>query len=265
MTKVSALRVESGAWVDLAVSDLPSGTVACRVVRTWLGVEAVLPGAGRFRLLGSEWRFIDYALPASLSGDQVAYRVEPLGSDGRVIASGVASVSVGAVTVGHAEVLISDPLVPLSVARGILRGDGKRSWSTSPSLVAVMGGAPIALGSRATLERSWPISTEAASDAARMRGIVAEASVILIRGDANCLDHPTGVIHLASDGVELSMQRGTHETSRRWVVSGVECAPPAQLAVSAARSYADDLSEQPTYAASLAAFQTYLDRVRGGL
>lgn len=263
MTTISPL-VPSTGWADLAVSDLPAGTAAVRVSRAWHGQTVSLPGAELRPVVGSSWRWVDYALPLSVDPAGVTYTVEPLTAAGSVIGSGRASVTVVSGAVGHSEAVLCDPLSPSGQVRvQVLRSDGADAWeSMSGGLVTPMGGLPIATGRARAWVRGWVVTTDTAEAAEALRRMVAGGGVLLLRGDPECLDHPTGVVYLDAPSVSRADYRGSHVPNRRWSLSGTEVSAPVVLGLDA-YTYADMTADYATYA-DVSAVGTYADLARGG-
>lgn len=267
MTSLSTHMVVSPGWVELFATDLPAGTASVRVVRQWRGTDAVLTGATKRPVQDGAWRYLDHALPCSLTPatDPVGYRVEPLSDGGAILDDGVATVSVQPLQVGHSEALLSDPLDPLGGTRVTLMRSGDLAWSASSGdlLGPALGGLPVSTGMTRQREHSISAKTTSAVDAQLMQTMIERGGVLLVRADPSCLDHPTGVLYLHVPSPSRAAIKGPHGLTRRWALSGTECAPPASLALVAARSYADTSSDFPTYAATKAALPTYLQRSRG--
>lgn len=280
MTDISVWVVASPGWADLAVSGLPAGTASCRVVRRWRGRSEVLRGATRRPVTGDTWRFLDHAMPATVSpvdggpwggpppsnlvdADVVSYTVEPLTAGGAIIAGGLATVTVSALTVGHSEALLSDPLDPLhGISVSLLEAD-EDSWSGDGDLLTPIGGLPVSTGMTRATTRPWSLETSSVEDAVALRDMLARGGVLLIRGDPDCLDHPTGVVYVHVPSPSMTRVRGSHDPLRIWSLTGTECAEPAQLAVVAIRSYGDSSSDFASYGQATSALPTYLDRSRG--
>lgn len=266
MTVLTSHTVVSPGWVDLLATGLPAETTAVRCVRSWRGVESVLSGTTLRPVQDGTWRYLDHALPAALAGSgSVSYRVEPLGEGGGIITEGVQTLSVAPLVVDHSTALLSDPLDPLGGLSVTVGRAGDLAWSSSSGEVLgpAMGGLPVSAGMVRQREHTLTVKTSTVADAGRVWAMIERGGVLLLRGDPSCLDHPTGLLYLHVPAPTRTMLRGPHESTRRWTIAGTEVAAPARLALVATRSYADTTSDFTTYAATLAALPTYLDRSRG--
>ena len=264
MTAIQPLMIPSPPYLDLAVTGLPAGTARCRVVRTWAGVSEELTGGSRRPVVGTQWRVLDHSVPVSGDAAPVEYRIEPLTAGGAVIAAGVASITLPTTQVAHSQAWLSDPLDPLGATQVEVKVPGEDTWQGEGELLTPMGGLPVSTGFTRARSRDWRFKTSEFSQAAAAAVMIARGGVLLLRGDPSCLGHPTGVIHLHSDSPAMSSVRGFHDPVRNWSIPAVECAGPALLEAVAVRTYADDRDVHATYAASKAAFATYLLRSRGG-
>ena len=263
MTTVSTVIVSSPPWADFAFSGLPAGTVTCRILRADPdGSWRLLPGSSQRPVLGTGWRYLDHGLPVRESPTTINYRLEPLSSAGAVLPAGVLEWTVTAPTVGHSEAWLSDPLDPLRGVRVTVNAtDRQQPWGGSGGLLAPIGGPPVSTGMRRFRQRAWRVKTATAGAHGAVLGMVDSGAVLLLRGDPACLVHDTGVVYLHVERPAMQWVL-VHDARRWWDLSGTECAPPAILQLVAGRTYADDLAEHATYAASKAALPTYLDRMR---
>lgn len=265
MTTVSTLVLTNPPWADFAFDALPVGTASCRILRFDAGAWVELPGAKARPVLGDEWRYLDHGLPVREVAAPISYRLEPLSAAGAILSAGVLEWTVTAPVVDHGDVWLSDPLNPLAAVKAAMSatGDEAQTWgASSGGLLTPLGGRPVSTGMQRQRQRPWHVETASDVDASAVLGMVDSGAVLLLRGDPACLVHDTGVVYLHVDGPRMRWVL-VHDSRRWWDLPGTECRPPAILQLVANRTYADDLAEHATYAASTLAFPTYLDRVRG--
>lgn len=203
----------------------------------------------------------------------VTYTVTPIGADGAP--AGVVGVTeVVAPSVGHSEVWLSDPHDPIGAVRVVLlRADGGEVADSAAQAIRTMTGLPVGIdGPRNVRSRPWVLRSESDAVTAAVDRIIASGgfggydgpSTLLLRGDASCLDHPTGVVHVQAQSVSRHRTVG-HQPRVTWSWSGPGTRGPKAPPVVSRRTYQDDLDENPTYQDSLDAYPTYLDRIRAGL
>ena len=273
MTVISPVVVDSPPFADLYISGLPAGTARIEVVRSWRGVLRRVRGDSITPVLGTDARLVDWALPVSLDGAEVTYSVQALSASGAVIEA-AASVSVATPRVTHSQAWVSDPHDPITAIRvGVLASESDESADSSVTTVSTLVGMPVAINApRTSRSRAWRLSADDAVTVARMDRILGVGSdptqigtgLLLIRGDASCLDHATGSLHVTAPTV-TRQRLLPHRPRVTYAWSGVETRGPMAPPVVSRRTYQDDLDENPTYADSLAAYPTYLDRARAGL
>lgn len=253
---LAPLVMQSPPWVDMLVTQVPAGAVSVRAWRVWRAAEVLV--RGRHVLLGSSARVVDHDLPV---GSPVSYRVEALSGSGQVVES--ASVQVSAPSPGHSMAWLSDPMSPMgSVVVGVLRGGSRGRWSSAMEMVRPMGGLPITQGGeRQVRVRSWRLVAEDEATVQAVDAIMLAGPTVVLRGDPECLDHPTGLLYVSAADVE-SERTVPHLPRVTWQMDGYESRGPAILPVVPSRTYADDMAEHPTYQDSTAAAATYLDRLR---
>lgn len=189
----------------------------------------------------------------------VRYTLEIITSGGSI----VRTLDVEPALVADSDVWLSDPLDPRgAVLVTAMATDGEgMSWDSDGGVMAPMGGLAISTGQRRTRVRGWRLKTENPADYAGIIAMIDRGSVLLLRGDPDCLDHPEGVIY-----AHVESPRWGHvlpHSKQRWLtLTGREVVAPLASTIVAARSYETDLAEHPTYGTSLQALPTYLDRVR---
>ena len=271
MTSISPVVVGAPPFAYLYIAGMPAGTVRVQVTRTWQGVAQRVRGDEQAVVVGSGVLVEDWALPV---GDgPVGYSAQPISATGAPLgAPGV--VTVAAPTIDHSMVWLSDPHDPMGSALvGLLASDDGEAASSAVQVVTPISGPPLAIGApRTARQRSWQVVVTDEPTARIVDTIlhcgtsarIGGTGVLLLRGAPECLDHPTGVLYVTAPTVERSRTL-PHEPRVVWGWAGVETRGPMAPPAVARRTYQDDLDEQPTYAASLAAYPTYLDRVQAGL
>lgn len=261
MTNVQAVAVASPPWVDLFISALPSGTASIMVERSWGNEPDRVRGDSTTPIIGGAARLVDWAAPVGVG--TIVYRVTALSATGQELESEIASVA--STDIGHSEAWLSDPHDPTgAVLVGVLRPDDSgQQWSApGADAVATITGLPLALdGRRMWRTRQWTLVTESEADALLVEAAL-DSAVVLLRAQPECLDHRTGVVHVMSPSITRTRTM-PHEPRIVWELAGPETRGPQGPPAVAARTYQDDLDEHPTYAASLAALPTYIDRLRG--
>lgn len=260
MIAISAVSVAAPPWVDLAITGLPAGTASIRVGRSFAGFSDRVRGDSTTPILGTDARVVDWAAPVGVGS--VVYTVSALSATGVVLE--VASLAVASVTMDHSTAWLSDPFDPTGgVLVAVMRDDdGTTRTAPSADVVSTMTGLPMALVTRRTMRtRNWALFADTDALAAAVDWIL-ESSSVLLRGSPDCLDHPTGVAYVQAPSVTRT-RRMPHEEGVLWQLSGVETRGPSAPPAVSGRTYQDDLDEHPIYSASLAAFPTYLARVRG--
>ncbi|MGO5416101.1 hypothetical protein ACTQXJ_09235 [Collinsella sp. LCP19S3_C6] len=254
---LAPLVMQSPPWVDMLVTEVPAGVVSLRVWRVVDGVR--VPVRGQHVPLGSSARVVDWDIPV---GVPVTYLVEAVSSSGQVVGTGGESVQ-AVVSPGHSRAWLSDPMAPLgTVVVGVLRSESRGRWSSASEMVRPMGGLPVTVGgARQVRVRSWRLVAEDEATVQAVDRIMLAGPTVLLRGDPECLDHPTGLLYVSAADVE-SERTVPHLPRVAWQVDGYESRGPAILPVVPSRTYADDMAEHPTYQDSTAAAATYLDRLR---
>lgn len=189
----------------------------------------------------------------------IRYTLEVVTSGGSI----VRTLDVPPALVGDSDVWLSDPLDPRgAVLVTAMATDGEgMSWDSDGGVIAPMGGLAISTGQRRTRVRGWRLETEDPAAYAGLVAMIDRGAVLLLRGDPDCLDHPDGVVY-----AHVESPRWGHvlpHSPHRWLTfTGREVAAPLASTIVAARSYGQDFEEHASYADSLAALPTYLDRVR---
>ena len=258
---INTVSVSSPPWVDLYISVLPATTAYVHVTRTWAGVSERVRGDSTTAILGTDTRVVDWAAPVGTGS--IGYTVEAFTSGGVLLES--ASTTATATTIGHSQAWLSDPHDPTgAVLVGVLAGDPEQGWEApGAEYVATMTGLPLGLDApRSVRIRDWRIETSTDEDAALAARALGGSSVVLLRGDPDCLDDPTGVIYVQSPGLGR-LRRIPHGPAIAWTFSGPAIRGPQAPPAVSARTYQDDLDEDPLYSDSLASFATYILRVRG--
>ena len=257
---INTVSVSSPPWVDLYISVLPATTVYVHVTRTWAGVSERVRGDSTTAVLGTDTRVVDWAAPVGTG--MIGYLVEAFTAGGVLLET--ASTTATATTIGDCEVWLSDPHDPTgAVLAALLRGNPEQSWDAPGSeAVTTMTGLPLGLdASRSWRVRNWQLRTDTDTDAA-LAAEVLGSSTVLLRGDPAVIDDPTGVLYVMASGLGR-MRYAAESPSVIWSFSGPAIRGPQAPPAVSARTYQDDLDEDPTYSASLASFATYLLRVRG--
>lgn len=252
----------TGTTVDLYIDDLPSDAVTVTVTRAWNGRTHRLPSL--WRPGSTDVRLVDEAAPVSETGGSATYTVRAVAADGTVT---TVSVDVPAASIDHSTAWLSDPLDPKGavLVDVMSTGDDSLAWSgDGGGLIAPMGGIAISTGRRRARSRAWRVKTHDRAGREAVIRMIERGSVLLLRGDPDCLDHPDGIVHMDVTGPSMSAVL-PHLPERWFDLAGVEVAAPSQAALVPRRTYRDDLEEHPTYRASLTALPTYLARTRGAV
>ena len=265
MTTVDTLVVPDPGLCDLAFLGLPAGARSCRLIRSWAGRSTQIRGTELSPLVGSTWRWIDYAMPCAVDSagvEPVVYRLEPLDAGGVTIAAGVIEATVPPILVDHSHGWLSDPLYPGAAVPVTVLTSGEDGWESDGETLTPLAGLSVATGRTRRRRAVWRLTTVGRDTAARVQGMVERGGPLLLRADPECIDHPTGAVYADMAEVAVYARRGAHAAKRVWTLSGIECAAPLGVAVPT-RTYADTQAEFGVYGATRAALPTYLDRARG--
>lgn len=264
MTTINPVVVAAPPFADLYISDLPPGTARIEVTRLWRGVARRVRGDRQAAVLGSGARLVDWALPVSSGGTEVTYSVAAFSETGAMLGE-PSRASVAAPSVSGSRVWLSDPHDPSGAILVMLLDEPERpKWAARVEVVQTMTGRPIAIaGGRASKSRGWHVAASTVSEVSAVDRVL-DSGVLLLRGDADLIDHETGLIYTTAPEVT----RWRPAPLDPWVTyqwSGVETRGPGAPVAVSRRTYQDDLDEASTYADALALWPTYLDRVRAGL
>lgn len=272
MISINPVVVTSPPFADLYISGLPVGTARVEVTRQWRGVSRRVRGDSQAVVLGTGVRVVDWALPVSVDAGVISYVVSAVSAAGAVLEVS-AAVEVTAPPIGHSEAWVSDPHDPMTAQLvSVMAVDGEQG-DAAVQTVTTMTGLPVALNApRVSRGRPWRISVDAwerVRDVDALLGVGTDPSltgtgILLVRCDPSCIQHATGLLYVTAPSVTRD-QLLPHEPRTDYSWSGIETRGPAAPVAVSRRTYQDDLDENPTYAASLAAYPTYLDRVRAGL
>ena len=257
---INTVSVSSPPWVDLYISVLPATTAYVHVTRTWAGVSERVRGDSTTAVLGTDTRVVDWAAPVGTGS--IGYLVEAFTAGGVLLEA--KSTTVAATPIGHSEMWLSDPHDPTgAVLVRVLKGDGGQMWAAPGSeVVSTMTGLPLGLSaSRSLRSRPWRLLTDT-DEATALAAAALDSSVVLLRGAPTCLDHPTGVMYVEAAALEF-FRRMPHQPEVVWTFAGPETRGPQAPPAVSARTYQDDLDEDPLYSDSLASFPTYILRARG--
>ena len=269
MTALDAVIGTSPPYADLYISDLPAGTAQVHITRVFHGVSVRVRGDSTTPVLGTSTHIVDWALPVSATGEHVTYIAQAVAASGAALGD-PAVVEVATAEVDHSQAWLSDPYDPTdAVLVTLLAVDGEESAESATSLVRTMTGMPVGIDAGRDLRATaWGVEALDEDTVRRVDAVIGSGTshepgtgILLLRGDAACLDHPTGVIHLSAPRVERERLL-PHRPHVHWTFSATETRGPRGPVAVERRTYADDLAQHPTYADSLAALPTYLDRLR---
>ncbi|MDT9693968.1 hypothetical protein Q5762_37725, partial [Streptomyces sp. P9(2023)] len=98
---------------------------------------------------------------------------------------------------------LSDPMAPLgAVVVGVLRSESRGRWSSASEMVRPMGGLPVTVGgARQVRVRSWRLVAEDEATVQAVDRIMLAGPTVLLRGDPECMDHPTGMLYVSAADV----------------------------------------------------------------
>ena len=275
MTAISLSRWDTPPMMQITITDLPAGTASLRVERVLDDLTERVRGDSTTPIIGTTAAITDWAMPIVADGRNITYQVTPYGAGGQPLQAPTTRQQ-WLPAAGHDVTWLADPDDPVGAVRVThlsSSDDDDETATATIDLLHTVTGLPVPQPrGRWRRSRAWLIEATDETTIQAVDQILGcgtahaptspGAGLLQIRGRADCLNHPTGVLYVACP--EVQRRRPIpHEPRVRWSWEGVETRPPAAPAPVGRFSYQDDLDRHPTYQASLSAHPRYSQRVNG--